>query len=118
MKQIITLLILGFSSLTFAGQSAQRVDDKCQIAGCSGELCINQSPKEDDGLATTCEYKNYYECFKIPNCALNKASNTCGWDQSPRFLTCLKEKKAPNNVIQQYTGHSVIRILIQASNKR
>ena len=113
MKQIITLLILGLSSFTFAGQ---RVDDHCQITGCSSELCVNQSPKEDDGIATTCEYKNYYECFKISSCVMNKAANTCGWDQSPRFLTCLKEKKAPNSVIERYSGRSVIHFLIQVAN--
>ena len=110
--------MLVFSSLTFAGQTAQKVDDRCQIAGCSGELCTNQAPKEDDGIATTCEYKNYYECFKIPNCVMNKGSNTCGWQQSTLFLSCLKEKKAPTSVIRQYTGRSVIRFLIQAANQR
>lgn len=114
MKQLIITLVIGFSSLTFAGQ---RVDDQCQIAGCSSQICANQAPKEDDGLATTCEYKNYYECFKIPSCVMNKSTNVCGWDQNPRFLTCLKEKKAPNSVIQKYTVRSVIRFLIGSMNQ-
>lgn len=109
MKKILATLLLLLSSVSFAGQ---RVDDHCQIAGCSGEICTNISPKEDDGLATTCEYKDYYECFKISSCVLNESSKACGWDRSPQFLSCLKEKKAPNSVIQLYAGRNIIRFLI------
>lgn len=114
MKKIIAIILLGFSCVTSA---AQRVDDQCQIGGCSRQICANVLRKEDDGIATTCEYKNYYECFKISNCVVNKSSNACGWEQSPGFLSCLKEKKAPNSVIQRYTESGVIRLLIQLANQ-
>ncbi len=110
MKTFMILFILSFSSLGF---TAQHVDEKCMITGCSGQICMNQPIDKEDGIATTCEYREYYACFKIPNCVLQKTNQQCGWETSPMFLACLKEKKAPTEVLQKYAGRSVLHFLIK-----
>lgn len=109
MKKIIIILILGFSSITY---SARHVDDECIVTGCSGEICMNQPEEGDDGIATSCEYKKYYECYKITNCVIEKSSKSCGWEKSQKFLACLKEKEAPQRILEKYAGRSALSFII------
>ncbi len=90
----------------------QRVDTQCAITGCSAEICTNQFAKEEDGLATTCEYKDYYECYKLANCGFKKSTKQCGWEPNPQFTACLKAKKAPQTLIEKITGRQVVRFII------
>ena len=112
-SSVICFLSLGTPVLALANeQGPQHVDTQCTITGCSAEICTNQFAKEDDGLATTCEYKEYYECYKLANCSFKSTSKQCGWEANPKFIACLKAKKAPMTLIEKITGHHVLRFVL------
>jgi len=58
---------------------------KCQVTGCSGQLCA------DKEIATTCEYMNWYSCFKLSECGEFGANGSCGWKQTPAFTSCMAQ---------------------------
>lgn len=57
---------------------------KCYIGGCSSQVC---SDRED--IASTCEYKESYACYKSATCE-RQPSGECGWTDSPALSSCLK----------------------------
>jgi hypothetical protein len=54
----------------------------CIRTGCSGQVCA------DEDIATTCEWKPEYACFKDAICERN-AAGTCGWRETPELKKCL-----------------------------
>lgn len=64
--------------------------NKCKIAGCSRQLCIDQ----DEDLFTTCEYKEEYACYSKVNAVCEvQEDGKCGWTQSPELISCLSESR-------------------------
>ena len=114
MKKVIITIGIYFSILISPNLAlgAHHVDTQCTITGCSAEICTNQFAKEDDGLATTCEYKEYYECYKLANCSFKKAAKQCDWEVNPEFKACLKSKKAPGTLIQSISNRHVVQFVI------
>jgi len=55
----------------------------CYVGGCSSQIC---SDKPD--MASTCEYRESYACYRGASCA-RQASGECGWTQTPALLSCL-----------------------------
>jgi eight-cysteine-cluster-containing protein len=67
----------------------------CVKSGCSGQLCVDSTQAP---VMTTCEYKEYYACYKNTSCEVQQNGN-CGWTKTPAYLDCLQKLKA-NNVEQ------------------
>lgn len=59
----------------------------CYVGGCSGQLCFSEP-----GMASTCEYKEEYSCYKDAVCE-RQASGQCGWTDSSELQTCILNAK-------------------------
>lgn len=58
----------------------------CVVGGCSGQVCA------DEPLASTCEWRAEYGCYKKTTCA-RQADGRCGWTPSPELTACLEAAK-------------------------
>ncbi|OGK13184.1 hypothetical protein A3C98_00610 [Candidatus Roizmanbacteria bacterium RIFCSPHIGHO2_02_FULL_37_15] len=65
------------------------VKDGCVRAGCSSELCVDQSQAD---IVTTCELKEEYSCLNSSICE-KQPDGECGWTQTPQYLQCLTNYK-------------------------
>ena len=68
--------------VSFDLQSWQKTVSQCRVTGCSGEICSNQD------IASTCEYKSEYACYKIAKCEY-QSDGKCGWTPSEELVACL-----------------------------
>lgn len=67
--------------------------DGCKVAGCSGQLCVEQ---EDDGIST-CEYREEYACYKTATCE-RQTNGQCGWTQTAALRRCLGGSASSSDV--------------------
>ena len=58
----------------------------CYIGGCSGQICSDQQ-----GVVSTCEYKEEYACYKSAKCE-RQQNGQCGWTDTVELTTCLSGK--------------------------
>ncbi|MCC7537559.1 MAG: hypothetical protein IT379_15155 [Deltaproteobacteria bacterium] len=58
-------------------------DEQCHRAGCSGQLCT-----DDPDVASTCEWREWYACFREGECA-RQGSGQCGWTPSDDLCACV-----------------------------
>jgi len=56
---------------------------ECFVGGCSGQVCSDQ-----DGVITTCEWRDEYACYQTATCE-RQATGECGWTPTPELETCL-----------------------------
>jgi hypothetical protein len=63
---------------------AATTTNDCIKSGCSGTRCTEPG----DDLATTCEMKPEYACYRDATCE-RQAGGACGWTQSAELTTCL-----------------------------
>ncbi|WP_433928676.1 hypothetical protein AB3662_35000 [Sorangium cellulosum] len=69
------------------GGSAGGVPGACIETGCSGQICA------DEGVITTCEYREEYACYAELGVCERGASGECGWRPTPELEACLAEKR-------------------------
>lgn len=62
--------------------------DACVVTGCSGQVCA------EDHVATTCEWRPEYACYRDANCGRFGAGGSCGWQATPELARCLLEAGA------------------------
>lgn len=55
----------------------------CYVGGCSAQLC-----SDTPSMASTCEYRAEYGCYKTARCE-RQASGKCGWTQTDVLRACL-----------------------------
>lgn len=72
------------SSVKFAKDEKE---DVCQIAGCSGQLCVG---KDEKNIVTTCIYSEKFACYKNARCE-KQADGKCGWTQTDELKKCLQK---------------------------
>ncbi|WP_437659432.1 hypothetical protein [Sorangium sp. So ce1182] len=65
------------------GGSAGGEPAACMVTGCSGQVCA------DEGVITTCEYREEYACYSEHGVCERGASGECGWRQTPELEACL-----------------------------
>ena len=58
---------------------------KCYIGGCSRQVCSS-----NPNLATTCEYKEEYACYKTATCK-RQPNGKCGWTNTSELSACLSK---------------------------
>ena len=60
----------------------------CFVGGCSSQLCT-----DDSGVASTCEYRADYACYRTAKCA-RQLNGQCGWTETPELKQCLMNPPA------------------------
>jgi hypothetical protein len=55
-------------------------------------LCLEPGPASD--LATTCEFKPEYACYRTARCE-RQPSGVCAFTQTPELQACLKNPPKP-----------------------
>jgi hypothetical protein len=63
--------------------SYQCVMTECKRTGCSGQICADQN------VITTCQYQLWYECYAQSTCGRFGSNNSCAWEKTPEYLTCM-----------------------------
>lgn len=91
---IIAATIITIGSYLFDKQYINNVTKQipqkpCYSAGCSGQLCVDESGKD---IVTTCEYKEEYKCYKLTRCERQK-DGKCGWTKTKKFNKCWVESR-------------------------
>ncbi len=59
--------------------------NECVVGGCSSQLCVDASQGD---MATTCEYREQYACFKTAECK-RQTGGQCGWTDTPELKACI-----------------------------
>jgi hypothetical protein len=62
---------------------APSTQGKCYVGGCSMQLCT-----DTPDMASTCEYREAYACYKGATCE-RQASGACGWTETAALRACL-----------------------------
>lgn len=55
----------------------------CFVSGCSSQLCT-----DDPNIASTCEYREEYACYRTATCE-RQADGQCGWTETEELRMCL-----------------------------
>lgn len=58
------------------------VSGACYVGGCSGQLCSDQP-----GMASTCEWREEYACYRESICE-RQANGQCGWTETEATRAC------------------------------
>jgi hypothetical protein len=66
-----------------AQEVAPIAQKSCYVGGCSAQLCT-----DTPDVASTCEYKEEYACYKTAVCEL-QSSGECGWTHTSELHACL-----------------------------
>ncbi len=61
---------------------------QCRPGGCSGQLCTDR-----DDIATTCEFRAEYACYRTAICE-RQADGECGWRDTVELRGCLANPPA------------------------
>lgn len=64
------------------------VSGGCFVGGCSGQIC-----SDEDGVVSTCEYREEYACYRTARCE-RQQNGQCGWTETDELNMCL------NNALQ------------------
>lgn len=67
----------------------------CYIGGCSGQIC-----SDEEGVASTCEYREEYACYKTAKCE-RQSNGACGWTPSSTLNACLENSKTNTDTNSQ-----------------
>lgn len=59
----------------------------CQIAGCSGELCV----EDRTGVDSLCEYKPQYSCLRKAVCERQPGTGVCDWTPTKAYTQCIAD---------------------------
>ncbi|HEY5945444.1 MAG TPA: DUF6748 domain-containing protein [Kofleriaceae bacterium] len=59
------------------------VDQTCYVGGCSSQVCSDQ-----EGVITTCEWRDEYACYQTATCE-RQPDGQCGWTPTPELDACL-----------------------------
>ncbi|MBI2011040.1 MAG: hypothetical protein HYS89_02315 [Candidatus Colwellbacteria bacterium] len=66
-----------------------KASGKCYVGGCSGQLC-----SDIEGLASTCEWREEYACYRTATCK-RQANGECGCTITPELQSCLNNYRSP-----------------------
>jgi eight-cysteine-cluster-containing protein len=66
--------------------NTNRVIVGCEVAGCSGQLCVEAKNRD---IMTTCEWKEEYACYKKAKCE-RQTDGKCGFTKGPEFRECIE----------------------------
>lgn len=55
----------------------------CYVGGCSGQLC-----SDTPGMASNCEFRPEYACYKNATCE-RQSNGQCGWTETALLRACI-----------------------------
>lgn len=61
----------------------QPVAAECYVGGCSGQIC-----SDEQGVASTCEFRAEDACYQTAKCE-RQATGECGWTDTTALRLCL-----------------------------
>lgn len=67
----------------------------CAVGGCSQQICGEAG--EVESVATTCEWKEEYACYRVARCE-KQASGQCGWTETAESQQCRVDANASGTV--------------------
>ncbi len=73
----------GLSASQFYSKIVASGPNPCITTGCSGQICADQQ------MASTCEYKPEYACYKSVGTCEVQPGGKCGWTPSAELSACL-----------------------------
>ena len=62
---------------------------KCQVAGCSGELCLDKAEAEESGFSV-CIFRPEARCYRLAECEVQK-DGECGWTITQAARDCFNQ---------------------------
>lgn len=77
-------------TLSVQKKSTATTAGKCYIGGCSSQICSDQKD-----MASTCEYREEYMCYKSATCE-RQTNGSCGWSQTASLTMCIKDAGGVN----------------------
>jgi eight-cysteine-cluster-containing protein len=80
---ILTAIMGLMGCMASRDDALAREKDACHIGGCSGQVCSDR-----DDIATTCEWRDAYECYQSARCEQQR-DGTCGWTPTAELDACL-----------------------------
>jgi hypothetical protein len=81
-------------SITFeVAKESAAVVGACYIGGCSSQICSDQKD-----IASTCEYREEYACYKSAKCE-RQPSGECGWTQTTQLTQCISKARSSGGEI-------------------
>jgi hypothetical protein len=57
---------------------------QCYVGGCSAQLCT-----DEPNIASTCEYRAEYACYRTAECK-RQQNGQCGWTETSELRSCLR----------------------------
>ncbi len=69
---------------------AATAEPPCAVAGCSGELCVNES--DAGNIASICIWSPTADCYTYYGVCKKQENGKCGWEQNYDLQQCLKHK--------------------------
>lgn len=79
--------------LTIASNEFEIAGEGCAIGGCSNQLCGEASVIGQ--IATTCEWRAEYACFRAARCGRFGPQRQCAWEPTPELQACLADPPQP-----------------------
>lgn len=77
-------------SLNVQKRNTATTSGGCFVGGCSAQICSSEKD-----IASTCEYKEEYMCYKTAKCE-RQSNGSCGWTQTTSLAMCLKDAATVN----------------------
>jgi hypothetical protein len=62
---------------------------KCKVTGCSSQFCVDSDSPE---IASTCEYKEEYACYKERKCEV-QSDGACSWSAQEDINKCVAKAR-------------------------
>lgn len=90
---LVSLVAIDSQAQVVGGQPIPPVGPKerCEIAGCSGQLCLPESKVDNGGGISICAFLPEYICLQYSRCGRVQSGGvtTCGWRNTPQYQACL-----------------------------
>lgn len=70
----------------------------CTRSGCNMEICSENvmGGMRNDDTATTCQFKPYYDCYKLSTVSCGRFNGQCAWGyKNNDFPKCMQDKGGP-----------------------
>lgn len=69
---------------TVVNPPATPAPGKCYVGGCSAQIC-----SEEPDMASTCEYREVYACYRTAKCE-RQPNGACGWTPTTELSMCIQ----------------------------
>ena len=88
-------------------------DEKCVVGGCSGQLCLQVTERQEDQIVSTCEWREEYGCYRTAKCE-KQSDGKCGWTKTEELNKCLQgaETSQYDGLVSKVKSKGVLSIIV------